>query len=333
VIGDQPVRPLREVGADDLAYRPVRPDELGTCAEIWRTALNDYMGRLNLPGIPPELGPITRLYGHIQATDPERFVVGLRQDQDAPDGSRIVAFTAAVRRESVWFLSMLFVLPEAQAGGVGRALLGRVLPGTDEDVALATGTDSAQPISNALYSTYGIVPRMPLLYLSGSPERPEAFPALPSGISATRFEDVVGGAGGGGAGHQALAAIVETLDRELAGAAHPADHRFLRGEERHGWLYRGPDGSPVGYGYAGESGKVGPVAVRDEELLAPILGHLLGAVRARGSYAMWVPGHADRAVVPALAAGFRLDQFPILLCWSRPFADFRRYLPISPGLL
>ena len=51
----------------------------------------------------------------------------------------------------------------------------------------------------------------------------------------------------------------------------------------------------------------------------------------RGAFAIWVGGAADRAIVPALRAGFRLDQFPVLLCWDRPFADFARYLPISPG--
>jgi hypothetical protein len=117
------------------------------------------------------------------------------------------------------------------------------------------------------------------------------------------------------------------------GVAHPADHRFLRQESRTGWLYHGPDGTPVAYGYATEAGRIGPVAVRDPELLAPILGHLSNAVTPRGAFALWLPGTADRAVVPALQAGFRLDQFPVLLCWDRPFADLTRYLPISPGLL
>jgi hypothetical protein len=53
----------------------------------------------------------------------------------------------------------------------------------------------------------------------------------------------------------------------------------------------------------------------------------------RGAFAWWVGGAADRAVVTALRAGFRMDQFPVLLCWDRPFATFSRYLPISPGLL
>ena len=119
----------------------------------------------------------------------------------------------------------------------------------------------------------------------------------------------------------------------MLGVAHPADHRFLRQESRTGWLYRGPDGAAVGYGYATEAGRIGPVAVRDPALLAPILGHLSSAVIPRGAFALWLPGTADRAVVPALQSGFRLDQFPVLLCWDQPFADLTRYLPISPGLL
>jgi hypothetical protein len=67
--------------------------------------------------------------------------------------------------------------------------------------------------------------------------------------------------------------------------------------------------------------------------MGPILGHLTTTVVPRGAFAMWVTGSADQALVRSLKAGFRLDGFPVLLCWDRPFADFSRYLPISPGLL
>ena len=318
------VRPGRP--AASVTLRLVQPDELGTCAAIWRTSINDYIGRLGQPAVPPEVNPVTRLYVHLQATDPERFVVATAGADD-----RIVAFGAAVVRERLWYLSMLFVLPEFQGSGVGRGLLERLLP-DDATMARATATDSAQPISNALYSTHGIVPRIPLLSLTGLPRRPEAFGALPSGIVALPFDELAAGPPDG-LGHRMLVDAIDDLDREVIGVAHPLDHRFLRTESRHGWLYRGPDGTPVGYGYAGEAGRVGPVAVRDEALLAPILGHLTSAVVPRGAFALWVAGSADRAVVAALAAGFRLDAFPVLLCWDRPFADFSRYLPISPGLL
>ena len=48
---------------------------------------------------------------------------------------------------------------------------------------------------------------------------------------------------------------------------------------------------------------------------------------------MWLGGAASDAIGVALAAGLRFEDFPLLLCWSRPFADFARYVPISPGLL
>jgi GNAT superfamily N-acetyltransferase len=313
-----------------LSYRPVRTDEIETCAGIWRTSINDYIGRLGEAEIPPELNPIIRLYTHLRSTDPERFVVACEPAVDGSSDGRVVAFAAAVSRERIWYLSMLFVLPEHQGRGVGRELLARVLP-ADAGIARATATDSAQPISNALYATYGIVPRMPLLNLSGLPERPEAFGTLPSGVVPVAFDTVAGEPGG--PGHRHLVDAVDALDRGVLGVSHPLDHRYLRTESRSGWLYRGPDGAPLGYGYAGEAGRLGPVAVRDETLLAPILGHLTSAVTPRGAFATWIGGAADRALVATLGAGFRLDRFPVLLCWDRPFADFARYLPISPGLL
>ena len=325
-----------ESAAPTVTFRPADPADLGDCATIWRTAINDYIGRLGQADIPPEVHPVTRLFTHLQATDPERFVVATVPQESGRDGAsaaddRIVAFGSAVVRESLWYLSMLFVLPEFQGAGLGRDLLARLLP-ADTSMARATATDSVQPISNAIYATIGLVPRMPLLSLIGLPRRPEAFGELPSGVVPLPFDELAAGPPDG-VGHRLLVDAIDTLDRELLGAAHPADHRFLRSESRHGWLYRGPDGTPVGYGYAGEAGRLGPVAVRDEALLGPVLGHLTSAVQPRGAFALWVGGAADRAVVPALRAGFRLDQFPVLVCWDRPFADFSRYLPISPGLL
>lgn len=319
-------RPRRRAG--ELTYRPARPDELGICAEVWRASINDYVVPLGQHEIPPDSNQVTRLFTHLQSTDPDRFVVATRLE----DGiERVVAFTSAVVRERLWYLSMLFVVPDHQGVGVGRELLARVLP-ADGNAIRSTATDSAQPISNALYAAYGIAPRMPLLNLVGYPERPVAFGSLPSGIVPVPFETIAAGSAPE-EGHEGLVRVIDRLDREIVGIAHPQDHRYLRTEARHGWLYYGPDGLPMGYGYAGESGRLGPVAVRDPDLLAPILGHLTSAVTPRGASAIWIGGAADRALIPLLKAGFRLEAFPVLLCWDRPFADFSRYLPSSPGLL
>ena len=303
--------------APGVTFRAARLDDLAACAEIWREALNDFLGRLNLPAVPPEVASLTRLHAHVLSTDPERFLVAARIDP-ATGEERLVGFVAATRRDLVWFLSMLFIRPADQGAGIGRALLERVMPA--DDAVVATATDTAQPISNALYSSCGMVPRLPLLNLVGRPERPDAFDPLPSGIAAQPI-----GEGDG--------ATIDDLDAAIAGFRHPQDHAFLRAESRRGFLYRAPDGSAVGYGYASEAGRVGPIAVLDEAVLPAVLGHVLTAVEPRGASALWVPGAAGGALMALLGAGLRLEGFPALLCWNRPFADFSRYLPISPGLL
>jgi GNAT superfamily N-acetyltransferase len=313
----------RRAARDGVAFRPALADDLHACWEVWRESLNDYMVPLNQPPIPVEADSITRLHEHLRSTDPEGFVVATRPAQHGAE--RVVGFASAIRRDDLWFLSMLFVRPEEQGVGLGRELLAHVLP--QDGAILATATDTAQPISNALYASLGIVPRMPLFSLIGRPTPDGDFDPLPSGVVA---QPISAGAYDRDDG---VAGIVDAIDREILGFVRPRDHRLLGLEGRHGFLYRSPDGTVVGYGFASEVGRVGPVAARDEALLAPVLGHLLTAIEPRGASAVWVPGAAGGALLQLLRAGFRLEGFPVLLCWSRPFADFSRYLPISPGLL
>ncbi len=311
--------------------RPARIDEIEECGRLWRDALNDYLRPLNQAEVPDELGPIGRLHAHTQATDPERFIVALRVVNGV---DRILAFGSAVVRGAVpggragrlWFLSMLFVRPEAQDEGLGRTLLERLMPSPRFDGARVTVVDSLQPISTALYSRYGIVPRMPLLNLAGE-LRPTTLPELPKSVRAVAFGLQTPAESSGD-----LRASLDELDAELLGVSHPEDHAFLANDGGRGFLYRGREGV-LGYGYATERGRLGPVAARDPALLAPIIRHLVAAVPPRGASALWVPGDAGRLVRDLLEAGLRLEEFPLLMSWDQPFADFSRYVPISPGLL
>ena len=328
----EPARTL-DTAPSGHVLRPATVDDLATCASIWRESLNDYLGRLGQPEIPDDLGPILRLYGHLQATDPETFVVAERH---APGGAPSVdAFAVVVRRERLTFLSMLFVRPGVQARGLGRTLLRRVMPdrSAEGDAAgwRATATDSAQPISNGLYGSLGLVPRIPLLRLVGVPWRDGAFPGLPGGMEAIAFDEV--GDGADSLGRSALAAELAALDRDAAGFDRSVDHSYHLREGRIGFLFRDRSGGAVGYGYSSEAGRVGPIAVRDADFLAPIVGHLVHEIRPRGAFGIWIPGSAAPAIVALLRSGFRVDGFPVLLCWDRPFADFSRYVPMSPGLL
>ncbi len=142
-----------------------------------------------------------------------------------------------------------------------------------------------------------------------------------------------GAAGAAAADAAGLSAEVRALDRAVLGFAHPEDHAFARSERPAAFAYLDGSERLVGYGYTSEVGRIGPVAVRDADLMAPVVGHLLDAVQPRGASAIWLPGAAGPAVGMALAAGLRLEDFPRLVCWTEAFADFSRYVPISPGLL
>ena len=312
------------------------------------------MARLGRPLPTPYLDPLLALLRHLLATDPERFLVAVGSGPAGigRSGEQIVGFGIAAQREHVWFLSQLYVLPHHQGRGIGRALLTQILPSiasappdatgggtagaaTPDRVAasdsaaasaqtrpgvLAMCTDSAQPVSNALYARFGIVPRLPVFNLVGTPN-PAALSRLPAGVDAVSFAK------------SDPAAAIDTVDRAILGYAHAADHAHLRATGRTGFVYRSSDGDLLGYGYSSEAGRFGPVALLDQTLTAPVLGHLMTVIRPRGATTVWVPGANDRAMVAFLRAGLRIEGFPALLCWSRPFGDFERYVPASLALL
>jgi len=362
-----------------VRYRSARSEDLPACTRIWAASIGDYYERrLHQRWEPGDLDPLQRLLAHLLTTDPALFVVatlGAEAADAAADAAaeEVVAFGSANRRGAVWFLSMLFVRPDLQDGGIGRAILARLLPlnarteaalapdgherrtggdrrGPDANRGpadrrgpeerrtgfrrpiLGTATDSAQPISNALYARYGMVPRVPAFQLLGRPPLHADLPGLPPGVRAIPFDSIASGPPGG-SGHGELVAAIGAVDRTVIGHERGQDHRFLRLEGRRGFLYQGADGTSLGYGYAAPSGRLGPVAAIDPQLVVRIVGHLLFAVRPPGASAIWLPGGSDDVFAVLLRAGLRIEGFPALFCWNRPVADFSRYIPISLALI
>jgi GNAT superfamily N-acetyltransferase len=327
-----------------VAYRPAHDADLDACTLTWKAAVEDYQARLAQPPVADDLAPLRRLLAHARSTDPDRFWVAVTEGDG---GEEVVGFSSATVREGLWFLAMLFVLPEAQGRGLGSRLLdlaqagrgvdpgGPAVPGPDAplDSGIHTWgmcTDSAQPISNGLYAGRGMLPRLPIWRLSGEPRRWDALPALPPSLEAVPFEAI---GANGGEGPRRLADAVDAVDRAVIGITHQADHEFLRREGRTGFLVRERAGRVLGYAYGSGAGRLGPVAAHDPALLPSLLGVAIRGVPVFGPVAAWVPGSADSAVRALLAAGLWFDRFPGVVCWSLPDHPFDRYLPINLAMV
>jgi GNAT superfamily N-acetyltransferase len=76
----------------------------------------------------------------------------------------LIGFGGVLRRDGITHLGDLFVDDRHQSGGVGRALLDEVMDGAADRVTFA----SADPRAVPLYIRYGMFPRCPMYYLSGS---------------------------------------------------------------------------------------------------------------------------------------------------------------------
>jgi GNAT superfamily N-acetyltransferase len=308
--------------AAGITIRQATLADLPDAHRVWRDAIDAYTERLGSQPMPRENPGVMRLHAHCIATDPMRFQVAVRKSIRGE--GRVVGFGCAVERGPLWFLSMLFVDPAEQARGLGKALLGELLPREVDGRVLATCTDAAQPISNGLYATLGIAPRMPMFNCVGYRDADFEWPALPEALRSVHIDD-----------HAAWAASRELadFDTQLLGFTHAADHAFVAAEPRHAFALRNDAGSLLGYGYAGEIGRLGPIAVADPALLAPFLGVLLRSVQPRGAQAVWIPGAAGAALATIVRSGLRIEGFPVLAGWSKPFTDFQQYVPISPGLV
>lgn len=286
-----------------MDYRPIDRADLQACADVFYIATDELNARVGQPKAPRNPVALLRLFEHILTGSPHRAWLA---EQDG----EVLGFGIAAQRDDMTFLSFLFVRPDVQAAGIGRALLERAMSGSDHR-AVCIG--SIQPISAALYARYGMVPRVPLFMFVGRPT-PE-LPGLPSELEI---------------GPVAIEAVAD-LDREVTGLSRPDDHAAWEAWDRRRFgLVR--DGELVGYGYVQPVGRLGPVVVRDSALLLPFIGGLMAQLPDVETWLINVPGTAAATFAALLKAGMRLDGPPVIYCATELRMDHSRYLPATFAL-
>jgi ribosomal protein S18 acetylase RimI-like enzyme len=299
-------RPTRGLALVEL--RPATAADVPALLEVFYRAAEDLDERRGRPVQPRNPTPLDQHFRHLIGTDPDSSVV-------ADDGGRIIAFGIGMVRDGTWFLSFLFVAPEWQGRGVGRAVINASLEGAGVVTARATCAEANQHVASGLYASLGLAPRLPAYVLRGALNG-EALPQLGPGVSSRPL----------------VAEDVASLDASLLGYRRPDDHAFWASHGRQAWIFEG-GGELLGYGYAQQSGRVGPVAAVDPKRLPEFIGHLVRSTPVLEGWQFVVPGPAIAALQTLLGAGLRIDGTPAIYCADGPTPGFDRYLPGSFALL
>jgi GNAT superfamily N-acetyltransferase len=299
-----------------IDYRRAEEADLVRASAVFRAALNAYLVPAGQQPIPQD-DQDTAAYRHLLRHDAERFWVaeaavdeltggsaGTLED----DGRHIVGWGCGLVRGDWWFLSNLFVLPEAQGLGVGARLFDLAGAGARRAGVRATVTDSLQPVSNNLYARRGLLPREILIGFEGVPDQNGA----PVDLGALEPEPLT------------LASIPQLgeIDAEVSGVDRTVDHEFYLTEGgRYGFLFR-RHGEPAAYVVASDMETVTAAGIADvsrrdgvEKVRAGVIARSEGAQRA-----FW-------------GAGLRFSGTPGLLLASRTWGRLDRYIPASYGLL
>ncbi len=185
--------------------RQLDPDEWRVLKELAFAAFTDLEDRQgDPPREPPPEAVIERRFRYVIETDPGG--AWLAEEDGRPVGAAL-----GILREGLWGLSMLVVHPDAQSGGIGRALLERALRYGD---GARGGIIASSGDARALraYARAGFVLH-PTAQATGVPRPLE----VPPGVREGSLADL---------------ALTEAVDRAVRGAAHGSDIETLLADSR-----------------------------------------------------------------------------------------------------
>lgn len=240
------------------------------------------------------------------------------------DGA-VIGFGAALSRGELRFLAQLFVVPEAQQAGVGRAVLNAIMPHDGRPRACVS---TADPRALAAYTRHGLTPRWPYYVVRRASSGLEQMPWAAVEVVEADPADP---------------ALVE-WDARFYGNPRPQDLAFLV-QDRAGrpyWLRKA--GRTVGYTYINQLYKgsdaifyggdrtvsVGPLGVvNQDDVLAATLAAVRAAAGCGGEVQVEIMG-PHPAFGPLLDAGFQIKELQTFMA-SDPAAvgDPTVYLPLS----
>lgn len=287
-------------------------DDMASCVDIFYSSYNALHQANGMEEEDPEdSGWLRAALDHFLRTDPSGGRIATRDGEP-------VAFGSCVTRGDFWFMPFLFVLPDVQGAGIGKAILADMLPSETSGIELATVVESFQPVSAGLYASHGMVPRSVRFTLSGV-TRPDSLPSLPADVERGPLEE-------------ADLAAIDQLDRRVLGYERPLDHEWWAASGASCWtLRRGSE--IIAYAYA-DDGYLSPALGADEEALCLIVADYIHQADDPGAIDVPAYGSAGALITMLLQAGAKFDapKYRFLYCSSTgslppSYIAFAGYLP------
>jgi GNAT superfamily N-acetyltransferase len=298
-----------------LIYRPAQAQDLATADALVVASINDLTVRHGF-------GPMASL------SPPHFQLFSLGDDPDglwiADDGGKILGFAWSWVCGNMWFLAQLFVDPAQQGRGIGNELLKLTLEHSRKSGAAhkALITFTFNRVSQGLYLRHGLFPKTPIYFfdalresvLNGSPEPPLHSIAIDA--SATTMERLA------------------EIDFHAVGFPREKHHRYLLNDPATTGVLLCAGSEVVGYSYISAGGHIGPLAVREADLLgdAFMTAVKLAADGSSKKISAFLPGTCEGALCLAVELGMRIT-FPMLLMASPGYSPWTRYLPRNPGFM
>ena len=311
-----------------IRYRQAEEADLPRANDVFRASLNAYLVPAGQPPIPDDDGQ-SPVYLHLLEHDAGRFWVAEAVVEELTGGGtgtlgvggrQVVGWGCGLVRGDWWFLSNLFVLPEAQGLGVGAMLFDLAGTGAPSPAVRATVTDSLQPLSNNLYGRRGLLPRELLIGFEG----PLLGSAASVALGTLEPEPLT----------PASVPVLGEIDAAVSGVDRSVDHRFyLTQGGRYGFLFR-RHGRPAGYVMVRQDGWIGPAAAVREQDMETATAAGIADLSRRGvaeKLRAGVPARSEGAQRAFWGAGLRFSGTPGLLLASRPWGRLDRYIPASYG--